>query len=38
MQNSKKSPDHDNLFDNLKAAVIDEAVKRHTWEDKVSAY
>lgn len=31
---AKKSPDHDEIFDNLKAAVVEEAIKRHTWEDK----
>lgn len=31
---AKKNPDHDDVFDNLKSAVIDEAIKRHSWEDK----
>lgn len=34
IEKAKKLPDHDDIFDNLKAAVIDEAIKRHTWEDK----
>ncbi|XP_059224978.1 dynamin-like 120 kDa protein, mitochondrial isoform X4 [Stomoxys calcitrans] len=34
MEKAKKSPDHDNIFDNLKAAVVDESIRRHTWEDK----
>lgn len=34
MERAKKSPEHDNVFDNLKAAVVDEAIKRHSWEDK----
>lgn len=33
-ERAKKSPDHDEIFDNLKAAVVDEAIKRHAWEDK----
>lgn len=35
MDKAKRSPDHDDIFDNLKAAVIDEAMRRHSWEDKV---
>lgn len=34
MEKAKKSPDHDDIFDNLKAAVVDEAIRRHSWEDK----
>lgn len=34
LERAKKSPDHDQIFDNLKAAVVDEAIKRHSWEDK----
>lgn len=34
IQKAKKSPDHDKIFDNLKAAVVDEAIKKHTWENK----
>ncbi|XP_075165155.1 opa1 mitochondrial dynamin like GTPase isoform X7 [Haematobia irritans] len=34
MEKAKKSPDHDNIFDNLKAAVVEEAIRRHSWEDK----
>lgn len=34
MDKARKSPDHDDIFDNLKSAVIDEAIKRHSWEDK----
>lgn len=33
-EKAKKSADHDDIFDNLKSAVIDEAIKRHSWEDK----
>lgn len=35
MARARKSPDHDSLFDNLKNAVVEEAINRHTWEDKV---
>lgn len=34
IEKAKKSPDHDDIFDNLKTAVIDEAIRRHSWEDK----
>lgn len=34
VEKSKKNPDHDDIFDNIKSAVIDEAIKRHSWEDK----
>ncbi|XP_011190849.1 dynamin-like 120 kDa protein, mitochondrial isoform X4 [Zeugodacus cucurbitae] len=34
MEKAKKSPDHDDIFDNLKGAVVDEAIRRHSWEDK----
>lgn len=33
---AKKSTDHDEIFDNLKSAVVEEAIKRHTWEDKAT--
>jgi hypothetical protein len=35
MEHAKKRPDHDSIFDNLKTDVVDEAVRRHSWEDKV---
>lgn len=35
MNKAKESKDHDNIFDSLKEAVVDEAIRRHTWEDKV---
>lgn len=35
IQKAKKLPDHDGIFDTLKASVVDESIKRHTWEDKV---
>ncbi|XP_053965870.1 dynamin-like 120 kDa protein, mitochondrial isoform X4 [Anastrepha ludens] len=34
MEKAKKSPDHDDIFDNLKGTVVDEATRRHSWEDK----
>ncbi|XP_058460435.1 dynamin-like 120 kDa protein, mitochondrial isoform X3 [Malaya genurostris] len=34
MEIARKTPDHDDLYDNLKSAVIDEAIRRHSWEDK----
>ncbi|XP_030557884.1 dynamin-like 120 kDa protein, mitochondrial isoform X6 [Drosophila novamexicana] len=34
MERAKKAHDHDNVFDQLKAAVVDEAIRRHSWEDK----
>lgn len=34
IQKAKKSPDHETVFDQLKAHVFDESIKRHTWEDK----
>ncbi|CAO1305992.1 unnamed protein product [Diamesa tonsa] len=34
VEKAKKNPDHDDIFDNLKTSVIDEAIKRHSWEDK----
>lgn len=34
MEKAKKSPDHDDIFDNLKVTVLDEAIKRHSWENK----
>lgn len=35
IEKAKKLPDHDNIFDNLKTCVVDESIKRHSWEDKV---
>jgi optic atrophy protein 1 len=34
IQKARKNPDHDDIFDSMKSAVIDEAMKRHSWEDK----
>ena len=33
---AKLSKDHDDIFDNLKASVIDEALRKHQWEDKAA--
>jgi len=35
MQKASTAPDHDDIFDELKKAVVNEAMKRHKWEDKV---
>lgn len=35
MQRAKESTDHDDIFDQLKAAVVNEAFMHHSWEDKV---
>ncbi|CAL4062824.1 unnamed protein product [Meganyctiphanes norvegica] len=34
LEKAKTSKDHDNIFDNLKGCVVNEAMKRHVWEDK----
>lgn len=36
MQRARESQDHDDIFDQLKTAVVDDAMKRHSWEDKAS--
>ncbi|XP_058808186.1 dynamin-like 120 kDa protein, mitochondrial isoform X2 [Phymastichus coffea] len=36
MLQARLSPDHDDIFDNLKNSVVQAAIKRHTWEDKAS--
>ncbi|EFA02998.2 Dynamin-like 120 kDa protein, mitochondrial [Tribolium castaneum] len=36
MSKAKEAPDHDDVFDLLKAAVVSEAMQRHSWEDKAS--
>ncbi|GBM14638.1 Dynamin-like protein, mitochondrial [Araneus ventricosus] len=34
LEKSKSSKEHDDIFDNLKAAVVEDAVRHHSWEDK----
>lgn len=36
MKKAERNPDHDNIFDQLKTAVVTEAMHRHLWEDKAS--
>lgn len=36
MEVAKKRKDHDDIFDQLKAAVITTAVSNHVWEDKAA--
>lgn len=36
MERAKTKPEHDDIFDTLKANVVDEALRRHSWEDKAS--
>jgi len=36
MDRAKKGKEHDDIFDNLKAAVVDTAMNKHLWEDKAS--
>ncbi|XP_025073551.1 dynamin-like 120 kDa protein, mitochondrial isoform X8 [Pogonomyrmex barbatus] len=36
MTRARLSPDHDDIFDNLKNAVVSEAMRRHSWEEKAS--
>lgn len=35
VEKAKLSKDHDDIFDQLKAAVVDESMRKHQWEDKV---
>ena len=34
----RKSENHDEMFDNLKAAVVEEVLKKHQWESKVGIF
>lgn len=36
MKKASQAPDHDDIFDQLKDAVVTEAMQRHSWEDKAS--
>jgi len=36
MERAKKGKEHDDIFDQLKAAVVETAMNRHLWEDKAS--
>ncbi|KAJ8929316.1 hypothetical protein NQ314_018024 [Rhamnusium bicolor] len=36
MRKASDAPDHDDIFDQLKQAVVREALQRHSWEDKAS--
>jgi len=38
LDKAKASKDHDPIFDALKGAVVDEAFKRHEWEEKVRRF
>ncbi|XP_015908038.1 dynamin-like GTPase OPA1, mitochondrial isoform X2 [Parasteatoda tepidariorum] len=34
LEKSKSSKEHDDIFDNLKNAVVDDAIRNHSWEEK----
>lgn len=36
LQKAAQTQDHDDIFDQLKTAVVTEAMHRHSWEDKAS--
>lgn len=36
MERAKKGKEHDDIFDQLKAAVVETAMNKHMWEDKAS--
>merc|ERR550519_2426035 len=36
MERAKKGKEHDDIFDQLKAAVVETAMNKHLWEDKAA--
>ncbi|XP_046396373.1 dynamin-like 120 kDa protein, mitochondrial isoform X2 [Ischnura elegans] len=34
LEKAKQSKDHDPIFDQLKSSVVEESMRRHSWEDK----
>ena len=34
---AKKKKDHDDIFDQVKAAVVENAVSKHMWEEKIKS-
>ena len=36
MEAAKKKKDHDDIFDGVKAAVVENAIAKHMWEDKAA--
>jgi len=36
MEAAKKKKDHDDIFDQVKAAVVENAIAKHMWEDKAA--
>lgn len=36
IESNKMQHDHDDIFDDLKMAVLNEVIRRHKWEEKVN--
>lgn len=36
IESTKMQNDHDDIFDDLKMAVLNEVIRRHKWEEKVN--
>ena len=36
MDAAKKKKDHDDIFDQLKGAVVESAISKHVWEEKAA--